>query len=47
MIGTRIDMGESVITGMEMERQRKDGSRFFLTASIAPLRDWMATSMPI
>jgi len=39
LIGTRIDMGESVITGMEMERQRKDGSRFFLTASIAPLRD--------
>lgn len=38
-IGMRIDMGESVITGMEMERQRKDGSRFFLTASIAPLRD--------
>ena len=38
-IKTRIESGESAITGMEMERQRKDGSRFFLTASIAPLRD--------
>lgn len=38
-IGARSDTDESVITGMELERQRKDGSRFFLTASIAPLRD--------
>ncbi len=37
-IRDRVINGES-ITNLEVERQRKDGSTFFLEAAIAPLRD--------